>query len=59
MTDSRRLSRARWATRAQFLHLGAIAGVWSVHVPSIKLTYALDDRMLAAVFSRIAFPTSC
>ncbi len=41
------LSRARWATRAQFLNLGFVAGVWGVHVPSIKGQYALDERSLA------------
>ncbi len=41
------LSRARWATRAQFLNLGFVAGVWGVHVPSLKAHYALDERMLA------------
>ncbi len=41
------LSRARWATRAQFLNLGFVAGVWGVHVPSIKAHYALDERALA------------
>jgi predicted MFS family arabinose efflux permease len=41
------LSRARWATRAQFLNLGFIVGVWGVHVPSVKGAYALDERALA------------
>ena len=41
------LSRARWATRAQFLNLGFIAGVWGVHVPSLKAQYTLDERTLA------------
>ena len=41
------LSRARWATRAQFLNLGFVAGVWGVHVPSVKSHYALDERTLA------------
>lgn len=45
----RLLSRARWATRAQFLSLGFIAGVWGVHVPSIKAIHALDERMLAVL----------
>jgi MFS family permease len=45
---SPRLSRARWATRAQFLNLGCIAGVWGVHIPSVKARYALDERTLAA-----------
>ena len=41
------LSRARWATRAQFLNLGFVAGVWGVHVPSLKAHYTLDERTLA------------
>ncbi len=41
------LSKARWATRTQFLNLGFVAGVWGVHVPSLKATYALDERTLA------------
>lgn len=48
MTDPQRLHRARWATRAQFLHLGIIAGVFGVHVPSVASAYALDARALAA-----------
>jgi MFS family permease len=41
------LSRARWATRAQFLNLGFVAGVWGVHIPSVKAHYGLDERTLA------------
>ena len=41
------LSRARWATRAQFLNLGFVGGVWGVHVPSLKGHYGLDERTLA------------
>jgi MFS family permease len=48
MTDPIRLRRARWATRAQFLHLGIIAGLFGVHVPSVASAYALDARALAA-----------
>jgi MFS family permease len=40
------ISRARWATRAQFMNLGMVAGVWGVHVPSIKAHYEMDDRTL-------------
>jgi len=43
------LSKARWATRAQFLNLGFVVGVWGVHVPSVKAHYALDERTLALV----------
>ncbi len=42
------LSKARWATRTQFLNLGFVAGVWGVHVPSLKAAYSLDERTLAA-----------
>ena len=41
------LSRARRATRLQFLNLGIVAGTWGVHVPSVKGQYALDERTLA------------
>ncbi|MCC7052770.1 MAG: MFS transporter [Gemmatimonadaceae bacterium] len=43
------LSRARWATRAQFLNLGVAAGSWGVHVPSVKAHYRLDESTLALV----------
>jgi hypothetical protein len=39
-------SRARWATRAQFLNLGLVIGTWGVHIPSVKGRYALDERTL-------------
>ncbi len=39
-------SRARWATRAQFLNLGLVIGSWGVHIPSLKGRYALDERTL-------------
>ncbi len=41
------ISRARWATRAQFLQLGVVAGAWGVHVPSIKARYSLSATTLA------------
>jgi MFS family permease len=41
------LSRARWATRAQFLNLGFVAGIWGAHIPSLKAHYQLDERTLA------------
>lgn len=41
------ISRARWATRAQFLNLGIVIGSWGVHIPSVKGRYALDEQMLA------------
>jgi len=39
-------SKARWATRAQFLNLGLVIGSWGVHIPSVKGRYALDERTL-------------
>jgi fucose permease len=44
-TDAQR--RAAWSTRAQFLHLGLVAGAYGAHVPSIAQVYALDARALA------------
>lgn len=41
------VSRARWATRAQFANLGLIIGSWGVHIPSVKSRYALDERSLS------------
>jgi len=41
------VSRARWATRAQFLNLGLVIGCWGVHIPSVKGRYALDEQTLA------------
>lgn len=41
------LSRARWATRAQFLNLGFVIGCWGVHIPSVKGRYALGEGTLA------------
>jgi MFS family permease len=45
----RRLRQARWATRAQFASLGAIAGAWGVHVPSAKAHFAIDEAALAGL----------
>ena len=39
-------SRARRATRAQFLNLGLVIGAWGVHIPSVKGRYALDEQTL-------------
>jgi len=43
------LRRARWATRAQFALFGFTAGVWGVHVPSVKSHYGLDAQALSIV----------
>jgi fucose permease len=52
--SSQTVRRARAATRLQFAMLGVIAGVWGVHVPSIKATYQLD----ATRFSSVLLATS-
>jgi len=44
---STNLARARWATRAQFMHLGLVAGLFGAHVPSIAARYAFDEQRLA------------
>jgi predicted MFS family arabinose efflux permease len=52
VSDRTAISRARWSTRAQFLNLGFIAGVWGVHIPSVKAHFALDERGVSvALFS--------
>lgn len=47
MTLPQTLTRARWATRAQFMHLGIIAGLFGAHVPSMAARYALDEQRIA------------
>lgn len=41
------LARARWATRAQFMHLGLVAGLFGAHVPSIAGHYGFGEQRLA------------
>lgn len=48
------LRRARWATRAQFALFGFTAGVWGVHIPSVKGHYALDAQALSIVLLAVA-----
>jgi MFS family permease len=48
------LRRARWATRAQFLTLGMLAGVWGVHIPTVKSVYALNEAHLSLVLLAVA-----
>ena len=43
------LSRARWATRLQFMALGTLAGTWGAHIPSVKARYALSEGTLSMV----------
>ncbi len=40
-------SAATWAVRAQFFIAGALFATWGVHVPTVKLHYALGDQALA------------
>lgn len=47
MTVPGDLPRARWATRAQFMHLGLVAGLFGAHVPSLAARYAFDEQRLA------------
>lgn len=49
-----RLRQARWATRAQFLALGVLAGFWGVHIPSVKAGYALSEATLSMVLLAVA-----
>jgi len=44
---SGQLARARWATRAQFMHLGVIAGLFGAHVPSLAACYGFDEQRIA------------
>ena len=43
------LARARWATRLQFMALGALSGTWGAHIPSVKTHYAISEATLAMV----------
>jgi fucose permease len=47
MDHTHSLARARWATRAQFMHLGVVAGLFGAHVPSLAARYGLDEQRLA------------
>jgi len=49
-----RLRQARWATRLQFLLFGFVAGLWSVHIPSVKAHYDLDEGALSIVLWALA-----
>ena len=43
------VARARWATRLQFIALGALCGTWGAHIPSLKVHYAIGEQMLSMV----------
>ncbi len=53
------LARARWATRAQFVVLGIVSGVWGAHVPSLKQTYALSEASLSVALLAVALGVLC
>jgi fucose permease len=42
-------AHARVATRLLFFSMGAVAGVWGVHVPSVKAHFALSELALSWV----------
>ncbi|MCC6193980.1 MAG: MFS transporter [Burkholderiales bacterium] len=48
------LSRARRATRLQFLLLGVVVGTWGTHIPSVSARYALTEATLAVVLLGVA-----
>jgi predicted MFS family arabinose efflux permease len=50
-------ARARRATRAQFLMLGALVGTWGAHIPSVKAQHALDEASLSMVLLAAAVGT--
>jgi len=54
---SQRLSRARHATRLQFLVLGVIAGTWGTHIPSVSVRYSLSAASLSVVLLAVALGT--
>jgi predicted MFS family arabinose efflux permease len=47
MTTAVQTSRATWAVRLQFFVAGALFATWGVHVPTIKLHYAMGEQALA------------
>lgn len=60
--SSRVLAQAAWGVRAQFFISGALFATWGVHVPSIKVHYALGEQALgiamlaAGVGALVALP---
>ena len=51
------LSRARSATRLQFLLLGIAVGTWGTHIPSVSGRYSLSDATLSIVLFAVAAGT--
>jgi len=50
----RSLTRARWATRAQFVVLGILSGAWGAHVPSVKQAFHLTEASLSMTLLAVA-----
>ncbi|MFO1312961.1 MAG: MFS transporter [Burkholderiales bacterium] len=57
MPSLQRFSRARFATRFEFLVLGVIVGTWGTHIPTVAARYALNDAALSLVMLTIAVGT--
>lgn len=57
MIDPRLLSRARGATRLQFLVLGVVVGTWGTHIPSVSSRYGLTEAALSIVLLAVAVGT--
>jgi fucose permease len=51
------VTRARRATRLQFLVLGIAAGTWGTHIPSVSARYLLNDAKLSLVLLAVAAGT--
>ena len=51
------LTRARWATRLEFMALGVVVGTWGTHIPSVKARYALSEATLSLVLLAAAIGT--
>jgi fucose permease len=51
------VSRARRATRVQFVVLGIAAGTWGTHIPSVSARYSLNDVSLSIVLLAVAAGT--
>jgi fucose permease len=51
------LSRARRATRLQFLVLGIAAGTWGAHIASVSARYSLNAATLSVVLLAVAIGT--
>ena len=51
------LTRARWATRLEFMALGVVVGTWGTHIPSVKARYELSEATLSLVLLAVAVGT--